>query len=33
MIQIVTDWLPRVCGTTYAPVMGPCEGCINWGDT
>lgn len=29
MIQIVTDWLPRKCGTTYEPAMGPCAGCTN----
>ena len=24
-----TDWLEKLCGTTYPPVMGPCAGCAN----
>lgn len=29
MVQHTTHWSPIQCGTTYEPVMGPCEGCAN----
>lgn len=24
-----TNWIAKLCGTTYPPVMGPCAGCAN----
>ncbi|MDX9716289.1 MAG: hypothetical protein RBT67_02845 [Thauera sp.] len=32
MVSHTTEWLPVKCGTTYAPVMGPCADCKNRGE-
>lgn len=29
IVEHVTHWKSLKCGTTYEPVMGPCEGCAN----
>lgn len=29
LVEHTTHWNDKPCGTTYEPVMAPCEGCAN----